>query len=201
MSKAIKAGVIGWPVSHSRSPLIHQYWLKTYGIDGSYEKIAVEPDKLAHFIATFGDQNFAGVNVTVPHKEAVFKLAGHITQEARLIGAVNTLWFEDGTLIGGNTDGEGFINHLTASSHWRPTSPVAILGAGGAARAIVYGLSQKSVPEIRLINRTRERAEHLAQNMIKHFADKNTIIKLKTGLTAQVPSQIVIYWSTAQLLV
>lgn len=161
-----KACVIGWPIEHSRSPLIHGHWLKHYGIDGSYEKRAVEPDQLETFLKTLGAQGFRGCNVTVPHKEGAFALADIKHESAKAIGAANTLWVEDGQLHAASTDGEGFMMHLGESAPaWQGTAaPVAVLGAGGAARAIVYALLQNGVSEIRIFNRTFARADEVARH-------------------------------------
>lgn len=168
-----KAGVIGWPIKHSRSPLIHGHWLNHHNINGSYEKIAVAPDDLPAFIQSLQKNGFAGVNVTVPHKEAVMDLADHITDEAATIGAANTLWFEDGKLIAGNTDSYGFITHLkTSAPGWEPAAPAMVLGAGGAARAIIHGLLSEGVPLLYLTNRTASRAAALA----KEFGDRVHVI-------------------------
>lgn len=168
----IKAGVIGWPIKHSRSPLIHGHWLNQYAINGSYEKIAVDPNDLENFIKTLRD-NFAGINITVPHKEKVFHFADIITKEAKAIGAANTIWFENEKLVAGNTDAYGFITHLTTSApNWNANQPVMILGAGGASRAIIYALLQKNIPQILLTNRTTARAESLA----KEFGPKVKVI-------------------------
>ncbi|MBO6550378.1 MAG: shikimate dehydrogenase [Rhizobiales bacterium] len=170
----INAGVIGWPIKHSRSPLIHGHWLREHQIDGSYEKIAVEPTDLESFINNLKTNNLSGLNVTVPHKEMVFKFADLVTEDAKSIGAANTLWFENDKLIAGNTDGYGFITHLKLSaSTWETNKPVMVLGAGGAARAILYALLNEGVPEINLTNRTRERAENLA----KEFGPKIKVVE------------------------
>lgn len=171
MTTSLKAGVIGWPITQSRSPLIHTTWLKEHNINGSYDKYPVKPEELSNFINDLKENGFSGINVTIPHKEAVMSLADAITDDAKAIGAANTLWFEDGKLIAGNTDGFGFITHLkTSAPNWQANAPVMVLGAGGAARAILYALIQQGVPEIRLTNRTIERAQNLASefgNIIK----------------------------------
>lgn len=159
-----QAGVIGHPIRHSRSPLIHGHWLDRHGIDGRYDLYDVHPDDLPTFIGTMAERGLAGVNVTIPHKEAVFALVDHLTGTASALGAVNTLWFEDGVLWGDNTDVEGFMTHLDLSvPTWRSTTARAlVIGAGGAARAIVYGLALRGVPEIFVLNRTLDRAMALA---------------------------------------
>jgi shikimate dehydrogenase len=161
-----RACVIGWPVEHSRSPLIHRYWLKHYGIDGAYEKEAVRPEDLAGFLGLLGAHGYAGANVTLPHKEAALQLAAVADEAARAIGAANTLWLDQaGRLSAGNTDAYGFITNLeTEAANWNTDRrPVMVLGAGGAARAILHGLLTDGASRILLANRTRDRAEALAQ--------------------------------------
>ncbi|MGI9408081.1 MAG: shikimate dehydrogenase [Hyphomicrobiaceae bacterium] len=159
-----RACVIGWPISHSRSPLIHGYWLKELGIEGRYEKTAVAPHDLAAFLGKIGFDGLQGCNVTVPHKVAVLDMVDRVSEVARSVGAANTIWIEDGLLHATNTDMSGFMTHLKASAPgWSADAgPAVIVGAGGAARAIVYGLREAGVPEIRVVNRTMARAEQLA---------------------------------------
>lgn len=158
-----RAFVCGHPIAHSRSPLIHGFWLDRYGIDGSYEAIDVAPQAFARFAATLGDEGFAGGNVTIPHKEAAFAAASRHDAAAEMIGAVNTLWFEDGVLVGGNTDAAGFAANLDQRAPgWEHGGPAVVLGAGGAARAIVHALRQRGVADIRIVNRTLDRARDLA---------------------------------------
>ena len=158
-----KACVIGWPIEHSRSPLIHGHWLRRYKIDGHYDKRAVEPDRAAEFLATLAQQGLVGCNVTVPLKEIAVRCADVVHGAAKAVGAANTLWLEDGKLHATNTDTYGFMTHLSTSvPGWRDTTKsVVILGAGGAARAIIYGFLEAGVSEVRIVNRTRERAENL----------------------------------------
>ena len=158
------AGVIGSPVAHSRSPQLHGHWLRTYGIRGHYIPMDVQHDDLENVIRTLPKMGFVGVNVTVPHKEAVMSLAHKITDRATLIGATNTLIFrDDGTVHADNTDGYGFIENLRSGApDWDARSGTAVvLGAGGAARAVIASLADAGVPEIILTNRTRVRAERL----------------------------------------
>ena len=158
------ACIIGWPVEHSRSPLIHNYWLKTYGIAGEYRREAVPPDEFEAFVQSLAAHNYVGANVTVPHKEKA--LAYSLPDErARAVGAANTLWIAGGFLHATNTDVEGFLDNLDACApHWdRSTGKAVVLGAGGAARAVIYGLVTRSVEQIVLINRTQGRAETLRQ--------------------------------------
>ena len=161
----IKAFVIGSPITHSRSPMIHGHWLKTLGIAGSYEAITVDSGELADFVDALksGKNGFTGGNVTIPHKEVVFELADHVDETARLIGAANTLWLEDGRLMATNTDAYGFAANLdNCSPGWDACEKAVVLGAGGASRAILYALIERGITDIRLINRTVSRAEALA---------------------------------------
>lgn len=157
-----KAFVTGHPIKHSRSPKIHGYWLAKHGIDGSYEAIDVAPQDFAEFIATLRANGFRGGNVTIPHKEAAFALVERRDQAAQEIGAVNTLWLEDGMLWGGNTDGHGFAANLDDHAPgWASKGPAVVLGAGGASRAVVQALKQRGVADIRIVNRTLARAQEL----------------------------------------
>lgn len=158
-----KACVIGWPISHSRSPLIHNYWLKQYGISGRYDRVAVKPEELQDFMATLIANGLEGCNVTIPHKEAAFKLVTPADETTRRLGVVNTVFHHDGNLFGTSTDGEGFLNNAiqTVPELALANSCITILGAGGAAMAIIGALLDAGCGEIRLLNRTRERAELL----------------------------------------
>jgi shikimate dehydrogenase len=160
-----RACVIGWPIEHSRSPLIHGYWLQHYGIDGTYSKQSVRPEEVAQFLRSLAAQGFVGCNVTVPHKEAAFALADVREESARAVQAANTLWIEHGKLHAANTDTYGFMTHLDHTvPDWKAhDGPVCVLGAGGAARAIVHGFLEEGVGEVRVFNRTRSRAEPLAE--------------------------------------
>ena len=166
-SSGQKAFVIGWPIEHSRSPIIHNHWLERYGIDGHYERIPVRPEDLADFFATLDQAGYVGGNVTIPHKETVFSLVSQTEQAADRLSAVNTVYWRDGELIGTNTDGFGFMEHLrsTIPAWSSPAGPVAVLGAGGAARAIVAALVEDGVPEIRIVNRSIDRADALAREL------------------------------------
>lgn len=164
------AGVIGSPVAHSRSPQLHQYWLKTYGIRGHYIPMDVAHDDLKTVIETLPKMGFVGVNITVPHKEAIMGIADQITDRATLIGAANTLIFRrDGKVLADNTDGYGFIENLRQGApDWDPKAgPAVVLGAGGAARAVLASLAEAGVSEILLANRTRVRAEKLKDDFGK----------------------------------
>ncbi len=156
------ACLIGWPAAHSRSPLIHRYWLRTLGIEGGYVIEAVPPDEFKDFVLRLSLRGFVGANVTIPHKEQALALS---TPDARAkaVGAANTLWFGDGELLSTNTDVEGFIDNLDASAPgWDEASEALVLGAGGAARAVVFGLLERGIKTIHLVNRTLDRAEALA---------------------------------------
>lgn len=158
------AGVIGRPVAHSRSPLLHKHWLRTYGLAGDYVPMEVREDDLAQVIAALPRAGFVGVNVTIPYKVAVLSLADQLSDRATLIGAANTLIFRrDGKVHADNTDGYGFVASLRQSApDWRADrGPVAVLGAGGAARAVVCALLDEKAPEILVANRTRNKAEDL----------------------------------------
>lgn len=166
--KARVAGVMGWPVAHSRSPRLHGYWLRRYGIDGAYVPLPVRPEDFVRAARALPLLGFAGANVTVPHKEAALALVDEAAPEAKRIGAVNTLVVrEDGSLLGRNTDGYGFLENLRQGAPgWRPEAgPAVVLGAGGAARAVSVALLDAGVPEIRLLNRTAARAEALAADI------------------------------------
>jgi shikimate dehydrogenase len=162
-----RAFVIGHPIAHSRSPLIHSTWLKSYGIDGSYEAIDVAPDALTDFFARLRSGEFAGGNVTIPLKEPVFSLCDSIDPLARTIGAVNTLVVRDGRIAGSNTDYLGFLGNLDQTAPgWSDTLESAIvLGAGGAARAVLVALASRGVKSIHILNRTAEKAVTLAREI------------------------------------
>lgn len=166
--KAALAGVMGWPVGHSRSPRLHGHWLDRHGIDGAYVPLAVPPDRAVEAIRALGALGFRGCNVTVPHKEVAAATVDRLDPLARRIGAVNTIVvLEDGRLEGRNTDAFGFIASLRSGApDWRPEDgPAVVIGAGGAARAVVVGLLESGVPEVRLVNRRRDRAEALAADI------------------------------------
>lgn len=160
-----RACVIGWPVEHARSPLIHSHWLKHYGIEGAYERAAVPPEDIGAFLRDLAGQGFVGANVTVPHKEAALAAATHADATARSIGAANTLWLEGGVLTATNTDAYGFLRNLDdLTPGWAvPDGVAVVLGSGGAARSVLRGLLDRGFTTIRLANRTRERADELAR--------------------------------------
>ncbi|MFY0681980.1 MAG: shikimate dehydrogenase [Thalassovita sp.] len=160
------AGVIGHPIAQSKSPRLHGHWLKTLGIVGHYVPMDIAPEDLEQALRTLPKMGFVGINVTVPHKEAVLEIADQVTDRATLIGAANTLIFlEDGKILADNTDGYGFIENLRQNApDWDASAgPAAVLGAGGAARAVLASLLDAGVPEILLSNRTSARAEILRE--------------------------------------
>jgi len=162
-----RACVIGWPVEHSRSPIIHRYWLSLYGVDGAYEKEAVPPEAARDFMRSLKQHGYVGANVTLPHKLAALEAADVRDAAARAIGAANTLWLDgEGRLNASNTDAYGFMTNLAEQApKWNEGGrPVMVLGAGGAARAILYGLFQGGASKVLLANRSRARAEELASN-------------------------------------
>ncbi|HZH11382.1 MAG TPA: shikimate dehydrogenase [Microvirga sp.] len=166
-----KAFVVGHPIKHSRSPLIHGHWLKTYGIEGSYERIDLDPVNFGHFLNTFHEQGFAGGNVTIPHKEAAFAGVARRTERAERLKAVNTLWVENGVLWGDNTDVLGFMANLDQSLGigWEQNVETAlVLGAGGAARGVVAGLQDRPLKRIVIANRTIAKAEEVARDLESH---------------------------------
>ncbi len=170
------AGVVGWPIKHSKSPALHGHWLKRYGLAGEYRPIALSSEEFEEGLRKLAKKGFKGVNVTIPHKEVVLKLADSITDSAALIGAANTIHFHaDGSIGADNTDGYGFIQNLRQNALlWNPKSgPALVIGAGGAARAIVWALLNEGVPKVRLANRTRIRAENLAN----HFGAKVEVVE------------------------
>lgn len=171
-----KAGVIGYPVSHSLSPRIHGFWLKKYGINGTYEAIEVKPENLEEFIKyDMANEKYAGVNVTLPHKERAFLLVDETSKlaYAQDLKAVNTIIVRSGRSIGKNTDVEGFIqNIVTAEPDFDfEKGKAVVLGAGGAARAVVFALANLKVPEIIITNRTKEKAEEIKKLLKEHYED------------------------------
>ena len=160
------ACVIGWPVEHSRSPLIHNYWIKRHGLAAEYRREAVRPEDFAGFVANLAERGYVGANVTLPHKEAALA-ASQPDDRARAVGAANTLWLEGGRLRSTNTDVEGFIGNLDASvAGWdRGLDTAIVLGAGGGACAVVFGLIQRGVSRIHLVNRTAARADVVCRRL------------------------------------
>lgn len=178
-SSRIQACVIGYPIAHSRSPRLHTYWLDQYGLDGCYAAESIAPERLADFLLAVrqGTAGYCGGNATIPHKEALLAMADSADETARMLGAANTFWVEQGALHVGNTDTYGFLANLDAAApQWdRPgpdrTGNAVVLGAGGAARAVVFGLISRGFRSIILANRTLSRAETLA----RHFAAAATV--------------------------
>ncbi len=174
LSRIPLAGVIGSPVAHSKSPILHEHWLRRYGLPGHYIPMDIAHADLADAVRLLPRLGFVGVNVTIPHKELMLSVADLVTDRAALIGAANTLIFrQDGKIHADNTDGFGFMENLRQyAPHWRPTSgPAAVIGAGGAARAVVASLIEAGAPEIRIANRTRTRADAMRSD----FGNKVTV--------------------------
>jgi shikimate dehydrogenase len=167
----IRAFVVGYPIGHSRSPLIHGYWLDEFKINGSYKALAVSPAEFPAFVAQLKDQDgdaFVGGNVTIPHKEAAYRLADRPDELVEELGAANTLWVEDGQIHATNTDGFGFLSNLDARHPgWEKTGKAVVLGAGGASRSIIQALRNRGISEIHVVNRTVERAQELADRFGK----------------------------------
>lgn len=173
--KILKAGVMGWPIEHSRSPRLHGYWLQQYKIEGSYLPIAVQPEQLALALKALPAQNYRGVNLTVPHKEAALQIVDHVDPIAQRVGAVNTVVVrQDGTLEGRNSDVFGFAQNLIEGGYKNDGRPVVLLGAGGAARAAIVALLDMGVKELRILNRTVAKAESLAEE----FGDRISVYSL-----------------------
>jgi shikimate dehydrogenase len=157
------ACLIGWPAAHSRSPLIHHYWLRKLDIAGGYSIEAVPPEEFADFVWRLSARGFVGANITIPHKERALALSVPDAR-ARAVGAANTLWYEDGELRSTNTDVEGFISNLDAcAAGWDKAEEALVLGAGGAARAVLFGLIERGVKRVVVANRTAERAHAMAE--------------------------------------
>ena len=163
ITKSRAACLIGWPAAHSRSPLIHHYWLRQLGIEGGYSIEAIPPEGFAEFIQHLSAHGFVGANVTIPHKERALALTAPDAR-ARAVGAANTLWYEGGELRSTNTDIEGFVDNLDASAKgWDSADEALVLGAGGSSRAVLFGLIERGIKRIHLANRTSERSQVLAE--------------------------------------
>jgi shikimate dehydrogenase len=158
------ACIIGWPAGHSRSPIIHNHWIAQHGIAGEYRKEPVPPEQFAAFLADMPARGYVGANITIPHKEAALRLSAP-DERARAVGAANTLWRDGATLRSTNTDVEGFLGNLDATAPgWdRDLPDVVVLGAGGSARAVIFGLIERGAGRIHLVNRTLERAQTLRE--------------------------------------
>ncbi len=164
MSLEKRACIVGDPVAHSRSPMIHGYWLKQFGIDGHYGREHVTPEGFPAFFTSLRERGYHGCNITLPHKEMAFRLVDEADETAQAIGALNTVWFEGDRLLGTNTDISGFIDNLDwRAPGWdRATKTALVIGAGGGARGILYGLIRRGITHIILVNRSTERAGELA---------------------------------------
>jgi shikimate dehydrogenase len=158
------AGIIGWPVAHSRSPRLHGFWLERHGIDGIYVPLPIRPEAFPTAVRGLRDAGFAGANVTIPHKVAAFEICDAVDESARRAGAVNTLVFQDGRITGQNTDGWGFVANLQANGVAPDAGPALLLGAGGSARAIAAALQDAGAP-VTICNRTADRATALAADL------------------------------------
>jgi len=160
------AGVMGWPVMHSRSPMMHNYWMEQQGLAGTYVPLAIEPGKIGPALRAMHPLGFAGCNLTIPHKQAAMEIVDEVDEVAKKIGAISCVVVrDDGSLFGTNNDWLGFLGNLKEfHPDWRADAgPVTVIGAGGGSRAVCYALLDQGVTEIRLVNRTRERAEKLAE--------------------------------------
>lgn len=157
------AGVTGWPVKHSLSPRLHGFWLRRHGIDGIYAPFPVAPENFGAAVRGLAAAGLSGLNVTVPHKRSAFEIADELDGAARMIGAVNTLVFDGGRILGRNTDAPGFMANLVQYGVDPTVGPAVVIGAGGAARAALHALLEAGAPEIRLVNRTAESARKLAE--------------------------------------
>jgi shikimate dehydrogenase len=161
-TKTPAACLIGWPAAHSRSPLIHHHWLRKLGIEGGYTIESVPPEDVAEFITHLAHHGFVGANVTIPHKERALLLSVP-DERAKAVGAANTLWYQGDTLRSTNTDIEGFLNNLDAwAPGWDAATDALVLGAGGASRAVIFGLIERGIARVHLANRTMARAQALA---------------------------------------
>ncbi len=200
-----KAGVMGWPIGHSKSPALHGFWLREHGVDGSYIALAVQPENLRAELHALPERGFSGVNLTVPHKEAALAMVDSVDDVARRIGATNCVLVNDGKLAATNTDAYGFITNLTtgAPNYRASKGPAVVLGAGGASRAVCVALMDAGCPEIRLTNRNRARADALAAALGKSvhvvaWDDRNDILAeaallvntTSLGMQGQPPLQI-----------
>jgi shikimate dehydrogenase len=176
--RAALAGVMGWPVGHSLSPRLHGFWLRQHRIDGAYVPLAVAPDRLEQALRALPAMGFRGANLTIPHKEPALTVVDQVTPAAERIGAVNTVIVGPDGLLGDNTDGYGFMANLAAGApDWRAADgPAVLLGAGGAARAIAVVLIDAGAPELRLVNRTRARAETLAEQLADPARERGTVL-------------------------
>lgn len=200
-----RAGIVGWPVSHSRSPILHGYWLRKYAIAGSYERIPIAPESFSADFRALATLGYVGVNVTIPHKQVAMTCCDELDFTAKRLGAVNTVTIKNGRFYGSNTDAFGFMENLRQGApDWKPDiGPAVIIGAGGAARAVIAALCDAGVKQIHLFNRTRARADQLASDLggpIKTvdwaglpaaLADCNLLVNCSSlGMTGQPPLEI-----------
>jgi shikimate dehydrogenase len=206
INQTLKAGVIGWPINHSLSPFLHRFWLKEHSIRGEYLPLAVSSEKLEGFIRGLAENGWCGINVTLPHKQAALELVDDLDPIARRIGAINTIVVKgDGSLKGINTDGYGFFKNLQEfQSEWEASDkPVVVLGAGGAARAVLMALIESGSSEIRLVNRNQSRAKNLAAEFngpirVYNWSDRSAILSearllvntTSLGMRGQAPLKI-----------
>ncbi|MEB2845238.1 shikimate dehydrogenase [Rhizobiales bacterium RZME27] len=190
-----RAFVAGFPIGHSRSPLIHNHWIRQFGIDGHYEALEIAPEKFEAFVADLKKgESYSGGNVTIPHKEAAYQLADKPDELAEELGASNTLWLEDGLLHATNTDGHGFtanLDHYRAG--WDQVNTAVILGAGGASRSVIQSLRNRGIKEIHVVNRTIDRARQLAD----HFGP--TIYAQPMGALSEVLKDAGLFVNTTSL--
>ena len=195
------ACVIGWPVRHSRSPLIHNYWIRQYNLDAAYRREEIAPQAFADFLKHLSERGYVGANITIPHKEAALAMS-EPDDRARAVGASNTLWYDSGRLCSTNTDVEGFTANLDAAvPGWdKRAGDAVVLGAGGSARAIVYGLIERGIGRIHVVNRTPERAAALQarfgqavqpanESALPHLLTRTGLLVNTTslGMTGQPP--------------
>jgi shikimate dehydrogenase len=179
------AGVMGWPVMHSRSPRLHNYWFGQHGLAGTYVPLAIEPGKLGPALRALAPLGFAGCNLTIPHKEAALAIVDEVAPTAKKMGAISCVTVrKDGSLIGSNNDGYGYIHGLLeACPDWRAEAgPVVVVGAGGGARAVVMSIAERGAREIRIVNRTMARAETLAREFrgpvtARSWAERNAVLE------------------------
>ena len=206
INQTLKAGVIGWPISHSLSPYLHRFWLKEHSVHGEYLPVAVNVEKLEEFLKGLADNGWRGINITLPHKQAAMEFVDDLDPTARRIGAINTIIVKpNGSLKGTNTDGYGFLKNLQGfQSEWEVVDePVVVLGAGGAARAVLIALIESGSSEIRLVNRNQIRAEDLAAEFngpisVYNWSDRSAILSearllvntTSLGMTGQAPLKI-----------
>jgi len=186
--------VVGFPISHSRSPLIHNFWLKKYDIEGEYCAKSVEPDKIGSFFMGFEEEGYCGGNVTLPYKEIAFEQCDEVTESARKTRAVNTIWPDGGKHIGDNTDIEGFLANLDSEApDWAENCErAAVIGAGGAARAVIAALAKRGVPEITVVNRSVERMSQLTDEIAGWGFRKIQPLPLTRGHTSFDGAQLLV---------